>query len=103
MPEKDALNYKWDIFDVTKVWPHGDYPLIPIGQLVLNRNPDNFFAEVEQAAFSPTNLVPGIEFSNDRILQGRLFAYPDTQRHRLGANFDHIPVNCPYRTRVATY
>lgn len=88
MPERDADNYKFDVFDVTKVWPHSDYPLIPVGKMVLNRNPENYFAEVEQAAFAPTNLVPGIEPSMDKMLQGRLFSYPDTHRHRLGANFD---------------
>jgi catalase len=103
MPEKDAESYRYDVFDVTKVWPHSDYPLIPVGKLVLNRNPDNYFAETEQAAFAPTNLVPGIEPSNDKMLQGRLFSYPDTHRHRLGANFDQIPINCPYRARVANY
>ena len=101
MPERDAANYKWNIFDVTKVWPHSDYPLIPVGKLVLNRNPVNYFAEVEQSAFSPGHMVPGIEPSNDRMLQGRLFSYPDTHRHRLGANYDQIPVNCPFRSRVA--
>ena len=103
MPEADAENYKYDITDITKVWSHNDYPLIEVGKLVLNRNPDNFFAETEQAAFSPSNTVPGIEPSNDRMLQGRLFSYPDTHRHRLGANFDQIPINCPYRARVANY
>jgi catalase len=78
MPEKDAANYKYDVTDITKIWPHGDYPLIPIGKLVLNKNVQNFFAEVEQVAFSPGNLVPGIELTNDRILQARVFSYPDT-------------------------
>ena len=103
MPEKDGEKYRFDIFDITKVWPHGDYPLIPVGKFTLNRNPENYFQEVEQSAFAPTNLVPGIEPSNDKMLQGRLFSYPDTHRHRLGANFDHIPINCPYRARVANY
>jgi catalase len=71
--------------------------------LVLNKNPDNYFAETEQSAFAPTHLVPGIEPSNDKMLQGRLFSYPDTHRHRLGANYDQIPINCPYRARVANY
>jgi catalase len=88
MPEKDGENYKWDIFDITKVWPHADYPLIPVGKMVLNKNPTNYFQEVEQAAFSPSHLVPGIEPSNCKMLQGRLFSYPDTHRHRLGANYD---------------
>ena len=85
---------------MTKVVPHGDYPLLPLGKLVLNRNVANFFAETEQAAFSPGNLVPGIEPSLDKMLQGRLFSYPDTHRHRLGPNFTQIPINCPYRARV---
>jgi catalase len=101
MPEADAANYKWNVFDVTKVWPHSEYPLIPIGKMVLNRNPDNYFAEIEQVAFSPAHLVPGIEPSADRMLQGRLFSYVDTHRHRLGGNYDQIPVNCPFRARVA--
>jgi catalase len=101
MPEADAATYKWNVYDVTKVWPHGDYPLIPFGKLILNRNPNNYFQETEQAAFSPGNLVPGIEPSLDKMLQGRLFSYPDTHRHRLGANFHQIPINCPYRAKVA--
>lgn len=103
MPEADAVRYRWNIFDVTKVWPHGDYPLIRVGKLVLDRNPDNFFAEIEQAAFSPSHLVPGIEASVDRMLQGRLFAYPDTHRHRLGPNVAQIPVNRPTHAPVAHY
>lgn len=90
-------------FDVTKVWPHKDYPLIPVGKLVLNRNPVNYFAEVEQLAFDPGNMPPGIEPSPDKMLQGRLFSYPDTHRHRLGPNYLQIPVNCPFRARVANY
>jgi len=78
MPEKDAATYKYDITDITKIWPHGDYPMMTVGKLVLNRNPDNFHADVEQSAFSPGNLVPGIELSHDRILLGRVFAYADT-------------------------
>lgn len=77
MPEKDAENYRYDITDITKIWPHGDYPMIPIGKLTLNRNPINYFAEVEQVAFSPGNTVPGIEFSHDRVLMARIFAYGD--------------------------
>lgn len=88
MPEKEAATYKWNIFDVTKVWPHADYPLHKFGKLTLNRNPENYFAEVEQSAFAPTHTVPGIEPSEDKMLQGRLFSYPDTHRHRLGANYD---------------
>ena len=100
MPEADARTYRINPFDVTKVWPHADYPLIEIGVLELNRNPDNYFAEVEQAAFTPANIVPGIGFSPDRMLQGRLFSYGDTQRYRLGVNHHLIPVNAP---RSPTY
>ena len=95
MKPEQAKDYKFDIFDITKVWPHADYPLIPVGRMVLNRNPKNYFAEVEQAAFSPGNFVPGIGPSPDKMLQGRLFSYHDTHRHRLGANFHLIPVNAP--------
>jgi len=100
MPEKDAANYRWNVLDMTKIWPHTDYPLIKVGRMVLNRNPQNYFAETEQSAFSPAHIVPGIEFSNDKMLQGRIFSYPDTHRHRLGANYQQIPINCPYRTTV---
>jgi catalase len=99
MPYEDAATYRYDPFDVTRVWRYKDYPLIPIGRLVLDRNPQNFFAEIEQAAFSPSTFVPGIEPSPDKLLQGRLFSYPDTQRHRLGANYAQIPVNCPFSTK----
>ncbi|KAL1921791.1 uncharacterized protein VTP21DRAFT_10433 [Calcarisporiella thermophila] len=102
MEPEDAKKYRWNPFDVTKVWPHGDYPLQPIGKMVLNRNPDNYFAEVEQAAFAPSHLVPGIDASYDRMLQGRLFSYPDTHRHRLGPNYHQIPINTP-KNRVANY
>ncbi len=101
MPEKDADSYRFHPFDLTKVWPHKDYPLIDVGVLELNRNPDNYFAEVEQAAFNPGNIVPGIGFSPDKMLQGRLFSYGDAQRYRLGVNHAHIPVNaprCPYHS-----
>ncbi|KAI8049640.1 catalase [Syncephalis plumigaleata] len=101
MEPEDAAHYRWNPFDVTKVWPHADYPLQPVGKLVLNRNPENYFAEVEQAAFSPSHVVPGIDVSHDKMLQGRLFSYPDTHRHRLGANYLQIPINTPYATRVA--
>lgn len=103
MPLKDAANYQWNILDVTKVWPHHDYPLIPVGKLVLNKNPENYFAEVEQSAFSPSHMIPGIEPSLDKMLQGRLFSYPDTHRHRLGVNYLQLPINCPYRTNIANY
>lgn len=98
MPEEDANKVAYNPFDLTKVWPHGDYPLIEVGILELNRNPANYFAEVEQAAFNPANIVPGIGFSPDKMLQGRLFSYGDAQRYRLGVNHHQIPVNqarCP--------
>src|SRR6202043_3297710 len=91
----DAAVYRMNPFDITKVWPYKDYPLIEVGVVELNRNPANYFAEVEQAAFTPANVVPGIGFSPDRLLQGRLFSYGDTQRYRLGVNFNQIPVNAP--------
>ncbi|XP_028584112.2 catalase-like [Podarcis muralis] len=103
MTFEQAEAFPFNPFDVTKVWPHKDYPLIPVGKLVLNRNPVNYFAEVEQIAFAPSNMPPGIEPSPDKMLQGRLFSYPDTHRYRLGPNFLQIPVNCPYRTRIANY
>ena len=103
MPEKEAETYQWNILDITKVWSHKDYPLIKVGKIVLNRNPQNYFAEVEQSAFSPSHMVPGIEPSLDKMLQGRLFSYPDTHRHRLGANYQQLPINCPYRTKVANH
>ena len=95
MPEKDAANYRFHPFDLSKVWPHGDYQLIDVGVFELNRNPENYFAEVEQAAFNPASIVPGIGFSPDKMLQGRLFSYGDTQRYRLGVNHAQIPVNKP--------
>jgi catalase len=95
MPEKDAGTYHLNPFDLTKVWPHKDYPLIEVGVMELNRNPENYFADVEQAAFSPSTIVPGIGFSPDKMLQGRLFSYGDTQRYRLGVNYAQIPVNAP--------
>ncbi|KAE8352140.1 catalase-like domain-containing protein [Aspergillus coremiiformis] len=82
-------------FDITKVWPHKDFPLIPVGKMTLNRNPVNYFAEIEQAAFSPSNMVPGITYTPDPMLQARMFAYPDAQRYRLGANYTHLPPNRP--------
>ncbi|WP_116140215.1 catalase [Trinickia diaoshuihuensis] len=95
MPEAEAASYRYNPFDITKVWPHADYPLIDVGIVELNRNAQNYFADVEQAAFTPANVVPGIGFSPDRLLQGRLFSYGDTQRHRLGVNHHQIPVNAP--------
>ncbi|CAM3405100.1 catalase [Marinicrinis lubricantis] len=95
MTEEQANNMPYNPFDLTKVWYKKDFPLIEVGELELNRNPENYFAEVEQAAFSPANIVPGIGFSPDRMLQGRLFSYGDTQRYRLGVNYWQIPVNYP--------
>jgi len=103
MPVAEAANYRFDVFDVTKVWPYEDYPLLEYGRLVLNRNPQNYFAETEQSAFSPANLVPGIEASPDKLLQGRLFSYNDTHRHRLGANYTQIPINAPLRSKLNSY
>ncbi|SOE67728.1 Catalase [Burkholderia sp. OK233] len=95
MPEAEAANYRFNPFDITKVWSQKDYPLIDVGTIELNRNAANYFADVEQAAFTPANVVPGIGFSPDRLLQGRLFSYGDTQRYRLGVNHHQIPVNAP--------
>lgn len=95
MTPEQAQDYRFDIFDITKVWPHGDFPPIEVGRLVLNRNPQNYFAEVEQAAFCPGNLVPGIAASPDKMLQARLFSYHDTHIHRLGPNYHLLPVNAP--------
>ena len=95
MSEKDAAKASFNPFDLTRVWPHGDYPLIEVGVMELNRNPANYFADVEQAAFNPANVVPGIGFSPDKMLQGRLFTYGDAQRYRLGVNHHLIPVNAP--------
>ena len=102
MPEKDAEKVPYHPFDLSKVWPHGDYPLIEVGEIEFNRNPDNYFAEVEQAAFNPAAVVPGISFSPDKMLQGRLFSYGDAQRYRLGVNHASIPVNAP-RCPVHSY
>jgi catalase len=101
MPEKEAATCPYNPFDLSKVWPHKDYPLIEVGVLELNRNPENYFAEVEQAAFNPVNVVAGIGFSPDKMLQGRLFSYGDAQRYRLGVNHHLIPVNaarCPFHS-----
>ena len=95
MTPDEAAKYRFDPFDVTKVWFHGDFPLIEVGKLVLDKNPQNFFAEVEQAAFSPSTLVPGIYISPDKLLNGRMFAYVDAQRYRIGVNKHQIPVNAP--------
>lgn len=95
-PEQ-AEKFRWNIFDLTKVWPQKDVPLREFGKFTLNKNPDNYFAEIEQVAFSPSHMVPGFEPSADPVLQSRLFSYPDTHRHRLGVNYQQIPVNQPLR------
>ncbi|MBT5569590.1 MAG: catalase [Alphaproteobacteria bacterium] len=95
MPEADADTTTYNPFDLTKVWPHGEYPLIQVGEMELNRNADNYFAEIEQAAFSPSNSVPGIGFSPDKMLQARLFSYADAHRYRLGTHYEALPVNAP--------
>ncbi|MED2971320.1 catalase KatA [Fictibacillus sp. B-59209] len=95
MPLEDANTYRFDPFDVTKVWSQKDYPLIEVGRMVLDKNPENYFAEVEQATFSPGTLVPGIDVSPDKMLQGRLFAYSDAHRYRVGANHQALPINRP--------
>ncbi|WP_435299909.1 catalase [Timonella sp. A28] len=103
MPFEEAKTYRFNPFDLTKVWPHADYPLIKVGELTLNRNPRNFFAEIEQAAFSPSNLVPGTGISPDKMLMGRVFAYPDAQRYRIGSNYNQLPVNQPHAAEVFNY
>lgn len=102
MPLEDADTYRFDPFDVTKVWSHKDYPLIEVGRMVLDRNPENYFAEVEQVTMSPGSMVPGIEPSPDKMLQGRLFAYADAHRYRVGANHNSLPINRP-KTEVNSY
>ena len=101
-PEQ-AKDFRWDILDITKVWPHGEVPPIKVGKLVLNRNPENYFAEVEQAAFGPGNTVPGIAVSPDKMLQARVFSYHDTHLHRLGPNYHLIPVNSPKGAKEMSY
>ena len=103
MTPEQAKDYRWDIFDVTKVWPHADFPPLKVGKFVLNRNPLNYFEEVEQAAFCPGNLVPGIAASPDKMLQARLFSYHDTHIHRLGPNYHLLPVNAPKNAPENSY
>lgn len=103
MPFAEAASYAINPFDLTKVWPYGDYPLIEVGKLVLDRNADNYFADVEQSAFNPANFVPGIGPSPDKMLQGRLFAYGDAHRYRLGINHTRIAVNAPHATKTDNY
>jgi catalase len=103
MPYEEAKTYRLNPFDLTKVWPKADYPRIKVGSFILNRNPRNFFAEIEQAAFSPGNQVPGTGISPDKMLMARVFAYNDAQRYRIGANFSQLPVNRPHAAEVHTY
>ncbi len=103
MTPKQAEECPFNPFDVTKVWPHGDHPMIKVGRMVLNRNPENYFAEVEQAAFSPGNLVYGMAPSPDKMMQARIFGYPDAHRHRLGPNYHLIPINLPKAAKTANY
>ncbi|QHC25676.1 catalase [Streptomyces sp. GS7] len=93
MPFADAVDYRFNPFDLTKVWPHGDYPLIEVGRMTLDRNPEDYFIHIEQAAFEPSNMVPGIGPSPDKMLLGRLFSYPDTHRYRIGPNYAQLPPN----------
>ena len=102
MPEEEAETYHLNPFDLTKVWPHSDFPLIEIGIMELNRNPENYFAEIEQAAFEPSNIVPGISFSPDKMLQARIMSYADAHRYRIGVNYASLPVNKPH-SPVHTY
>ncbi|WP_017597960.1 catalase [Nocardiopsis lucentensis] len=102
MPLEDAADYRFNPFDLTKVWPHGDYPLIEVGRMTLEENPENHFIHVEQAAFEPSNLVPGVGPSPDKMLLARLFSYPDTHRYRIGVNYDELPPNRP-RVPVRSY
>jgi catalase len=102
MPEAEQDKHWYNPFDLTKVWPHADYPLIEVGELELNRNPENYFAEVEQAALAPSNIVPGIGHSPDKMLQARVFSYADAHRYRVGVNHHQLPVNRP-RSEVHTY
>jgi catalase len=95
MPEAEVGKHWYDPFDLTKVWPHGDYPLIEVGVMELNRNADNYFQEIELAAFSPSNIVPGISWSPDKVLQSRIFSYADAHRYRLGTHYEALPVNRP--------
>lgn len=95
MTETQAEEFKWNPFDLTKVWPHGEFPLIDVGTLELNRNPENYFAEIEQASFSPSSFVPGIGSSPDKVLQSRLMSYADAHRYRIGTNYQQLPVNRP--------
>ncbi|EKG21351.1 Catalase, partial [Macrophomina phaseolina MS6] len=103
MDPKDAETYRWNVFDMTKTWPHADYPLQPVGKLTLNRNPSNYFQDIEQAAFSPSTMVPGVGPSADIMLQARMFSYPDAARYRLGPNYQQLPCNTPINRVYSPY
>jgi catalase len=103
MPFADAADYRFNPFDLTKVWPHSDYPLVKVGRMVLDRNPADYFAEVEQSTFEPSNMVPGIGPSPDKMLLGRIFSYHDTHLHRVGTNAAHLPINAPRHAPVHSY
>ncbi|WP_206536666.1 catalase [Halococcus thailandensis] len=103
MPEEEAEEVDYNPFDITRVWPHDDYPLIEVGTMELNENPDNFFQDIEEAAFSPAHTVPGIAHSPDKMLQGRIPSYDDAHRYRIGTNFEDIPVNRPKNTETNNY
>lgn len=103
MTPAEAETYRWNIFDMTKVWPHKDFPLQPVGKLTLNKNPENYFTDIEQAAFSPSTIVPGIAPSADPMLQARMFAYPDAARYRLGVNYQQLPCNRPVSQVYSPY
>lgn len=102
MSEEEAKKCSFNPFDLTKVWPHGDYPMIKVGTMTLNENPKNYFQQVEQASFSPSNIVSGISYSPDKMLQARIFSYPDAQRYRVGTHYEMLPVNRPI-VEVNTY
>lgn len=103
MPYEEAKTYRFNPFDLTKVWPHADYPLHRVGTLTLNRNPENYFAQIEQATFAPSNFVPGIAASPDKMLLARIFSYADAHRYRVGTNHAHLPVNAPHATQAHSY
>ncbi|WP_024795377.1 catalase [Tomitella biformata] len=103
MPFEDAVDYRFNPFDLTKVWPHSDYPLVEVGKMTLDRNPDDYHTQIEQAAFEPSSMVPGTGPSPDKMLLGRLFSYPDSHRHRIGANYKELPVNMPHAATVRSY
>jgi catalase len=102
MPHDEAADYRFNPFDLTKVWPHSDYPLIKVGRWVLDRNPENYFAQIEQASFEPSNMIAGVGPSPDKMLLGRLFSYPDAHRYRIGTNYAQLPVNAP-KAEVNSY